>query len=115
MDTKSTLSRSINALTVESPDDFVIALEAFTVNGPTASPRRLRTEEARSIVDLIVKTETLGKEHLERIRNVAMRSSEYCWDQDEDAGLHSIEYRRLARLYESIAEIAERKLSFLRD
>lgn len=115
MDTKSTLSRSMNTLIVENPDEFVVALEAFTGNDLGVSPRRLRTEEARSIVDLIVKTETLGKEHLERIRNVAMRSSEYCWDQDEDAGIQSIELRRLARLYESIAETAERKLAVLRN
>ncbi len=103
----------MNALIVESPDEFVIALEAFTGNGASASPRRLRTEEARGIVDLIVKTETLGKEHLERIRCVAMRSSEFCWDQDEDAGLQSIEFRRVARLYESIARTAERKLAVI--
>ena len=104
----------MNAASSGSADELVTALEVFSGSGESAAPRRLRTEEARSIVDLIAKSNSIGKEHLERIIDYAMRSSDYCWDKEEESSLH-MEFRRVARLYDTIAETAERKLASLRE
>lgn len=111
METGSAYNKTTNAA---CPEELVSMLEAWSGSIEASAPRRLRTDEARSVVDTIVKTNVLGKEHLEQIINYAQKSSEYCWDQEEHTGLHAIEFRRLARLYDSIAETAERKLKNLR-
>ena len=114
MDTKSTVSGLVSSLVFEDPEEVVSVLETCAGSAESGSPKRLRTEQVRSIVELIVRSNTICKEHLERIITSAVRSSECCWEQEEQPGIHAIEARKLARLYDSIAETAERRLAGLR-
>lgn len=95
----------------EGPEALVATLESCISDGET--PRRLRTEDARTIVEMIMKTESFGRHHLERIITSAQKSSEILWERDEHVGLHAIEFRKLARLYDTIVETAEKKLARL--
>lgn len=111
MNAVTTYRNILNSDIVKSPENLISALEACSGDGGSISPKRLRVEDVRNIVDAIVKNNSIGSEHLEKIISHAQRSSEYCWEKDESTGLHAIEYRRLARLYDSIIATAERKLA----
>ncbi|NMC62367.1 MAG: hypothetical protein GYA55_04295 [SAR324 cluster bacterium] len=102
---------SLDLESVKTPDNIVSILEACSGGEGRIPPKRLRIEDAKVIVDAIVKNNSLGIEHLEKIISHAQKSSEYCWEVEEEVGLNAIEYRRLARLYDSIVATAERKLA----
>jgi len=113
MNVNTSYRNNLDHENVKTPENIISILEACTGDGEKALPKRLRVEDVKSIVDAIVKNSSLASEHLEKIINHAQRSSEYCWDMDEDMGLHAIEYRRQARLYDSIVSTAERKLALI--
>lgn len=97
----------VNFASLRSPDDFVLALETCLSE---STPRRLRAEEARSIIDIILKVPTLQREHLERIIVSAQRSADFFWEIDDQGDLRAIEQRRVARLYDVILDTAQKKL-----
>ena len=96
-----------------SPEELVQILEGYTGQIEDASPKRLRVDEAKKIVESIVHLDGVDKYHLERIIDTARRFSDFLWDDDGSSGLKSIELKKTARLYDSIIETAQRRLNNL--